>query len=103
MDSQAIIEPHTEANTMNRKRETSPDLNTADGLFALHLAYLMRRKGVNADTLAKSIEVGRATVFGWLRGESSPQIRLWPGIAAALELNDWRKLIPPKSFTGESS
>jgi hypothetical protein len=86
-----------------RKRETAPDNKTAEGLFALHLAHLMRRRNVSADELAESIDVGRATVFGWLRSDASPQIRLWPGIAAKLNLKDWRKLIPPESFTGEQS
>jgi len=84
-----------------RKRETLPNRKTADGLFALHLAHLMRRKDINADNLAESIGVGRATVFGWLRGDSSPQVRLWPSIANALSLKDWRKIVPPESFTGE--
>lgn len=88
------------ASSMNRPREVQPNPKTAEGLFAIYLAHLIDKSGTTAGELAESIDVNRSTVFAWLRGDSAPQIRLWPDIAKALKLKNWRALLPPESFKG---
>lgn len=81
-----------------RAREKQPDRKTAEGQLVLWLAHLCEKRGVTEEALAAAVGVSRATVFNWLRGDSSPSVKHWPAIAKKVGLADWRHLVPPDSF-----
>jgi len=83
---------------MPRSRDKEPNRKRPEGQLSLYLDHLLRKRGKSADDLADAIGVSRATVFNWLRGDSSPPVRLWDKIAAFLSLKDWRALLPPERF-----
>lgn len=85
-------------NRLSRPRDKEPDRNRPEGQLSLYLAHLLRKRGKSADDLSEAINVSRATVFNWLRGDSSPPVKLWDKIAVFLSLKDWRALLPPPRF-----
>jgi len=82
-----------------RPRKTHPDATTPEGQVAIYLGYLMRSKGMNALKLAEKLNVSRATVFNWLRGEGvGGSLAHWPEIAKLFRLGKWQNVAPSEEI-----
>ena len=78
---------------VGRKRTTKPPktLSPIERKFALRLSELV---GDNSVDVAERIGVSPDAVRKWCAGRSVPSLDLWPKLAAALKLSDWRDLLP---------
>lgn len=79
-----------------RQREKTPDPNTPEGMWAIHLEVLLRNQDI--DELAEAIGKDRSMVFKWLRGDNVPKLHIWDKIAKSIGLKDWRALVPSDTF-----
>jgi ribosome-binding protein aMBF1 (putative translation factor) len=86
--------------TVPREREQKPNRNKTDGLAMLYVESLLKKRGVSVDILANEAGIHRATIFRWLRGESSPTLAQLDALAKALGFDTAWDLKPPKNFKG---
>lgn len=80
---------------MGRKRQPIPKalLKTPTGKFAVRLAALADRAGLDADALAKKIGKSGDTVRLYFTARVVPHLDDWPKLASALGLSDYRELL----------
>ncbi len=82
-----------------RPRKTPPDPTTPEGQVAIHLDHLIKSKGMTALDLAEELNVSRATVFNWLRGQGvGGSLAHWPKIAKVFRLGKWQNVAPSEEI-----
>lgn len=77
------------------KELSKEERSTFQGRFALHLQTLMDAAGKTKDDIAEATGLGEAAIRRWLRAEGAPDLHNLEKIAAALNLDDYRELLPP--------
>jgi transcriptional regulator with XRE-family HTH domain len=80
--------------SVGKKRAVTTDKpKTLKERFAANLRLLAGERP--ASSIADSMGVTPDTVLKWLRGDRTPDLDTWPSLAKALNLKDWRDLLPP--------
>lgn len=88
------IRKRTDVSPRPRNEQPEHVRGTPAGLFGERLAELMKRANVSATELAEAIDKSEDSVWGYMRGTSTPPINVWPAIAAKLGVKDVRQLLP---------
>lgn len=85
--------------TPRRRKPLDPQSPDFTIRFAIHLRRLLARRKLgtakfHAALHRHKLEVSRVTVAKWLNGERLPRVGDLEGIARALGLNDYRRVLP---------
>jgi transcriptional regulator with XRE-family HTH domain len=89
-----MVRPH-KGRTVGRKRVAPEGRPTT---LREKLAARLRKLAGDrpAHEIAEKVGVSVNTVLKWLKAENSPDLEYWPKLAAALGLDDYRDLLPPR-------
>lgn len=85
---------------MNRPRKGVDDSSSIAGQFGAHLDALLASRDMTVDSFRTKLsehglDIGKTTVWNYLRGYSVPSLNHLEPMAAALELDHWQEMIPP--------